>query len=212
MKWDAFLQRFGDVSLIEPQMVYVGEDNPRAVQAQLSRWVKAGRLVKLGRGKYVLARPYRRVDPTLEAIANQLVYPSYVSFERALSWYGLIPEAVPRITSITTGRPHIVENALGVFQYRHIQPRLFWGYEAVQIQRESCMLALPEKALLDLFYFHSGPATEAWIQEMRYQNLDRVNADRLEAFARGTESTKLLLSTKRFLRYREQFIREYDLT
>ena len=212
MKWDAFLERFGDVLLIEPQMVYVGEANPRAVQAQLSRWVTAGRLIKLARGKYILARPYLKVDPTLEAIANRLVYPSYVSFERALSWYGLIPEAVPGITSITTGRPQIIENPLGVFQYRHIQPRLFWGYEAVQIQQESCMLALPEKALLDLFYFNSGPATVAWIQEMRFQNLDSVDTDRLEAFARRTESTKSLLSTKRFLRHREQFLREYDLT
>jgi len=53
---------------------------------------------------------------------------------------------------------------LGVFQYRHIQPRLFRGYETVAIQQASCMLALPEKALLDLFYFHNGPATDAWIQ------------------------------------------------
>ncbi len=212
MKWDAFLERFGDVSLIEPQMVYVGEANARAVQAQFSRWVNAGRLIKLARGKYMLARPYRKLDPTPEAIANRLVYPSYVSFERALSWYGLIPEAVPSITSITTGRPHIIENALGVFQYRHIQPRLFWGYEAIAIQHQSCMLALPEKALLDLFYFHSGPATDAWIGEMRFQNLDSVDIDRLEAFARRTESRKLLLGTKRFLRHREQFLREYDLT
>ena len=211
MRWQAFLERFGDVSLIEPQMVYVGEANPRAVQAQLSRWVTAGRLIKLARGKYILAHPYRKRNPPLEAIANRLVYPSYVSFERALAWYGLIPEAVPVITSITTGRPHVIENDLGAFRYRHIQPRLFWGYEAVQIQREPCMLALPEKALLDLFYFHSGPATLTWIQEMRFQNLDSVDADRLEALAHRTGSPKLISSTQRFLSHREQFLREYDL-
>lgn len=212
MRWKTFLNRFGNVPLIEPQMVYVGEAHPRAVQAQLSRWVTAGRLIKLARGKYILAHPYRKSSPPLEAIANRLVYPSYVSFERALSWYGLIPEAVPVITSITTGRPQVIENALGAFQYRHIQPRLFWGYEAVEIQRESCMVAFSEKALLDLFYFHSGPATLAWIQEMRFQNLDSVDTDRLEALAHRTGSRKLLLSTQRFLSHREQFLREYDLT
>jgi len=149
MKWEAFLERFGALSLIEPQMVYVGEANPKAVQAQLSRWVAAGRLIKLARGKYILARPYRKVDPPLEAMANRLVYPSYVSFERALSWYGLIPEAVPVVTSVTTDRPRVIENALGTFQYRHIQQPLFWGYEAITYQGEACMLALPEKAILD---------------------------------------------------------------
>ena len=53
----------------------------------------------------MLARPYLKVNPTLEPMANRLVYPSYVSFERALSWYGLIPEAVPNITLITKGCP-----------------------------------------------------------------------------------------------------------
>ena len=52
MRWEAFLERFGAYSLIEPQMVYVGEANPQAIQAQLSHWVKAGQLIKLVRGKY----------------------------------------------------------------------------------------------------------------------------------------------------------------
>ena len=52
MRWETFLERFGAYSLIEPQMVYVGEANPQAIQAQSSRWVKAGQLIKLVRGKY----------------------------------------------------------------------------------------------------------------------------------------------------------------
>ena len=212
MRWDDFLERFGVCPLIEPPMVYVGEANPRSVQSQLSRWVKAGRLIKLGRGKYILARPYRRIDPPLEAMANRLVYPSYVSFERALSWYGLIPEAVPVVTSVTTGRPRMIENALGTFQYRHIQQPLFWGYEAIAYQGEECVLAVPEKAILDLFYFQRGVATLARIKEMRFQNLDRLNPDRLAAYAGRTGVTKLRESTKRFLNYRDQFLREYDLT
>ena len=212
MKWEAFLERFGSCSLIEPPMVYVGEANPQAVQAQLSRWVKAGRLIKLARGKYILARPYRKDEPPLEAMANRLVYPSYVSFERALAWYGLIPEAVPVVTSVTTGRPRVIETALATFQYRHIQQRLFWGYEAIAYQGEECLLAVPEKAILDLFYFQRGVATLARIEEMRFQNLDRLNPDRLAAYAGRTGVVKLRESTKRFLDYRDQFLREYDLT
>ncbi|MFC2079825.1 hypothetical protein ACFLSZ_07580 [Candidatus Bipolaricaulota bacterium] len=212
MKWDTFLKRFGTYSVIEPQMVYVGEANPRSVQAQFSRWVTAGRLIKLARGKYMFAPLYRKNETVLETIANRLVYPSYVSLERALAWYGLIPEAVPAITSITTGRPCVVENELGTFQYRHIQQRLFWGYESVMIQGEPCMVALPEKALLDLFYFHRGVATSAKIQEMRFQNLDGLDSDRLANFAARSGVPKLRESAKRFLRYRDQFLQEYDLT
>lgn len=212
MKWESFLERFGTYSLIEPPMVYVGEANPAAIQTQLSRWVTAGRLIKLARGKYILARPYRKVDPPLEAIANRLVYPSYVSFERALAWYGLIPESVPVVTSVTTGRPCLIENALGTFQYRHIQQRLFWGYEAITLLGEACVIALPEKAILDLFYFQSGAATLARIQEMRFQNLDGLDPDRLAAFAQRAKLPKLRESAEQFLSYRDQFLREYKLT
>ena len=111
MDWRRFLERFADYPLIEPPMVYAGETNPPAIQNQLSRWVKAGRLVKLARGKYVLAAPYRKVHPPLEYVANRLVYPSYVSFERALAWYGLIPETVAEVTTATVsgkiGRAHV---------------------------------------------------------------------------------------------------------
>jgi len=212
MKWKSFLERFGTFSVIEPQMVYVGEANPRAIQTQLSRWVKAGRLIKLARGKYIIAHPYRRIDTPLEAIANRLVYPSYVSFERALAWYGLIPESVPIVASVTTGRPCVIENSMGMFQYRHIQQRLFWGYEAIAHQSESCILALPEKAILDLFYFQNGVATPERIQEMRFQNLDRLNPDRLVSFAKRSRVPKLQKSTAIFLNYRDQFLREYSLT
>ncbi len=212
MRWGAFLERFGECPLIEPSMVYAGEANPQAIQTQLSRWVKAGRLVKLARGKYILARPYRKVDPSLEYVANRLVYPSYVSFERALAWYGLIPETVALVTSATTTRPRVVENALGTFRYRHIHRRLFWGYEAVTHQGLEVMLAVPEKAILDLFYFQRGGATLAGIREMRLQNVDTLDPDRLRAFAQRTDVAKLRESVTRFLNYRTDFLREYGLT
>ena len=212
MRWDAFLQRFGECPLIEPPMVYAGEANPQAIQTQLSRWVKAGRLIKLARGKYVLARPYRKVDPPLEYVANHLVYPSYVSFERALAWYSLIPETAAVVTSATTDRPRVVENALGAFRYRHIHRRLFWGYEAVTHQGLELMLAVPEKAILDQFYFQRGIATLAGIREMRLQNLDTLDPDRLHAFAQRTGSAKLRKSATRLLNHRDEFLREYGLT
>lgn len=64
------MQRFARCPIVEPAMVYAGQPNPRALQAQLSRWVRSGRLVKLARGKYMLAEPYRKVDPPQEYLAD----------------------------------------------------------------------------------------------------------------------------------------------
>ena len=192
-------------------MVYAGEPNPDALQAQLSRWVKAGRLLKLARGKYALAPVYRRVELPLEHVANRLVYPSYVSGESALAWYDLIPEAVAVVTSVTTARPRVVENGLGTFRYRHIRRGLFWGFEAVIVQGQECVIASPEKAILDLLYFRSGEASAEVIQEMRFQNLDRLDEERLLAFARRSGVKKLLTGARRLLRHRAVFLKEYDL-
>ena len=212
MRWETFLERFGECPLIEPPMVYAGEANPQAIQTQLSRWVKAGRLIKLARGRYVLAPPYRKVEPPLEYVANRLVYPSYVSFERALTWHGLIPEKTAVLTSATTGRPRVAENALGTFRYRHIHRRLFWGYETITHQQQECIIAFPEKAILDLFYFRRGVATLAGIREMRFQNLDALDPDRLHAFAQRTGVEKLRKSVTPLLNHRDEFLREYGLT
>jgi len=212
MKWRGFLERFADCAVIEPAMVYAGEPNPNALQAQLSRWVKAGRLLKLARGKYALAPPYRRVELPLEHVANRLVYPSYVSAESALAWYDLIPEAVVVVTSVTTARPRVVENGLGMFRYRHIRRGLFWGFASERLQGQECVIASPEKAMLDLFYFRSGDVSDEAIQEMRFQNMDRLDEERLLRFARRTGVKKLITGAGRLLRHRAVFLKEYDLS
>lgn len=211
MKWREFLERYGDCPIIEPQMLYAGEPDSGALQVQLSRWVADGRLVKLARGKYLIAKPYRKIDPPVEHIANRLVYPSYVSLEYALAWYDLIPETVPVVTSVTTGRPRTYETALGTFRYRHVKRDLFWGCEAVSLQGLDCVVAYPEKALVDLFYFWNGPATAERIQEMRFQNLERIDPARVRSFAKRTESPKLLNGAEEFLRYQERLVEEYNL-
>ncbi len=211
MKWRAFLERFSGCTVIEPAMVYAGEAHPAVLQAQLSRWVRERRLVKLARGRYALAPPYRRVDLPLEHVANRLVYPSYVSLERALSWYGLIPEAVAVVTSVTTARPRVLENALGTFRYRHIRRGLFWGFVSERLQGQECLIAHPEKAVLDLLYFRPGvPGTEE-VREMRFQNLDRLDEARLSAFAHRAGVKKLIAGAERLLRHRDAFLREYGL-
>ena len=63
-----------------------------ALKMKMSRLVKEGVLVRLRRDFFCLSREYseKLIEPGV--IANAMYGPSYVSFETALSFYGLIPE------------------------------------------------------------------------------------------------------------------------
>jgi predicted transcriptional regulator of viral defense system len=159
--------------------------DPKALSVQLSRWVRQGKLVPLRRGVFLLPPGLRRSQPPLEYVANLLVLPSYVSLERALSFHGLIPERVPLVQSVALARPMLLETAVGDFQYRHVKQDWFFGYAETEIESASALIALPEKALLDVIYLSSGPFPSDRIDAMRLQNLERLKPARLTRMASG---------------------------
>ena len=69
---------------------------------KINYMVKNGDLISLKRGIYVFSEKYRTSPLNYISIANILHKPSYVSFEYALSYHGLIPERVYTITSATS--------------------------------------------------------------------------------------------------------------
>lgn len=81
-------------------------------------------------------------------LANFIYAPSYVSFESALNFYGVLSQFPYGVTSATSRKPvqKSVDNK--VFTYAHLQKSLFWGYE----KKDGFLIALPEKALLDQLY------------------------------------------------------------
>jgi len=107
--------------------------------------------LKVRNGLYAL----RAEPPQEEAIANRLYAPSYISFEYALSRYGIIPESVYTITSVTTRitREFIVNNKS--FTYSHIKKQAYRGYRTEKIGGMTVLIAEPEKALVDYLYFVS---------------------------------------------------------
>src|SRR3989338_1885568 len=68
------------------------------IRIQLSRFAKRGLLAKLKKGLYVF--DLSKVDEFI--VANQLYYPSYISMETALNYYGIIPDVPQTITSVTS--------------------------------------------------------------------------------------------------------------
>jgi predicted transcriptional regulator of viral defense system len=178
-----------------------GDVDPADVRKQLSRWKQSGRVLQLRRGLYALAPPYQKVTPHPFLVANRLAPGSYISLQSALAYYGLIPEYVPVVTSVGSGRPRQWETSFGNFVLRHIKSDLLYGYERVQVapsqgaSSQQAFVALSEKALLDLLYLEPHSATPEYIHELRLQNLDSLDLERLDQFVKRTGSPKLRAAT-----------------
>lgn len=192
MKFEELLRLVRGEPVFGTELLLCGDVDPGDVRRQLSRWTRSGKVVQLRRGVYVLGEPYRGAPPHPFLVANRLVRGSYVSTESALAHAGLIPEAVPSTTSVCTGRPLTLHTSIGVFSYRHIKLSLFYGYvREPLIDRRSAHVALPEKALLDLVHLVPGADRPAYIDELRLQNLERLDLSRLTRLAEDAGSPKL---------------------
>ena len=111
--------------------------------------VKSGLFVKLRNGFYMV----KDSRPSYFFIANKIYQPSYISLEKALSYYRIIPETVYTTTSITTKIPREFNTPLGIFSYQRIKKEAYTGYSLIDIDNEKALIADPEKALADYLYF-----------------------------------------------------------
>src|SRR2546428_5054177 len=75
-------------------------------------------------------------------------YPSYVSFESALSAHGMIDQLPREISLASLDRAKRVKTSFATYVVRHLPPELFGGYE----EQSGIPLATAEKALFDHFY------------------------------------------------------------
>jgi predicted transcriptional regulator of viral defense system len=192
MEFERLLEIVGDEPIFETSLLLAGDVDPTNTRRQLSRWTKAGRLYQLRRGLYALAPPFQKAKPHPFLIANRMVRASYVSLQVALAHYGLIPEYVPVVTSVTTARPGRWKTPLGVYEFRHVKTDLLAGYRLTDLGGgQKAFIATPEKAVLDLIYLQPGGDSPDYLRELRLQNLDRLDAEELRRQAERIGSSKL---------------------
>lgn len=118
---------------------------------------KAGAIIRLKRGLYVVNPQVSDVPISTELIANHLYGPSYVSMLSALRYYGLIPEAVQEMQSLTVKHSRSFENRFGVFRYLNCPADYFSiGLTQQKTGEAHFVVASPEKALCDLIVHTSG--------------------------------------------------------
>lgn len=148
---------------------------------QLSRWQEQKHIIKLKNGVYVLEDFKNSVHPFL--VANILYYPSYVSLESALYEHGFIPDVPQAITSISTKKTWSVKIYLGDYSYKKIKKECFVGYAPTTYLGREVLLAEPEKAIVDFFYFYKSRLRKSkQIDELRlnYFNLkQKINKEKM---------------------------------
>ena len=151
--------------------------SPRDV---ITRMLRAGELIRVKKGIYVFGKDYARRPYSLEVLANMIYGPSYVSGEYALSLYGLIPEAVQEVTSMTTGRKKYFYTPVRPFSYQHLSVIKYRvGLDRINISEGvSALIATPEKALADTVYKRDEKTDN--IEELRAILRDDYRIDSLQ--------------------------------
>jgi predicted transcriptional regulator of viral defense system len=192
MKWGQLLKMVGHEPFFYSSLLRAGPVSTVDLGKQLSRWVKAGSLLKIRRGLYAFPAECGQTRPHPFALANQMKKGSYVSLQSALAYYHLIPEYVAQVTSITTGRPETVSNPLGDYIFKHVKRELFFGFQTIELVKgQAVFIARPEKALLDLVYLTAKTDLPNYLQELRLQNSDILKEDNLWEFANKSDCPKL---------------------
>ena len=119
-------------------------------KTKLARMAQSGECFPITRGLY-------ETDPHVPGhlLAGSIYGPSYISFEYAMGYYGMIPEAVYVVTSATfeKKKKKKYETAFGTFTYRDVPSEAFpLGIRLLREGDYFYRIAEPEKALCDKLY------------------------------------------------------------
>lgn len=141
--------------LADTQLSRLIEGTPQRWHHLVDRAVKAGELVRLRRGRYVMARRFRARPAHPFALAQAFVPGCYVSFETALAHHGWIPEAVHTTACATPGRKSstIVHPIHGSFSFSPLalkKGHFLEMVERLELGGQAALVALPLRALMDL--------------------------------------------------------------
>jgi predicted transcriptional regulator of viral defense system len=187
-----------------------GYEHPRD---KITALLRQGVIIRVKKGIYVFGEKYSRGPFSREVLANMIYGPSYVSLDYALHYYGLIPERVEAVTSVTSGRGRRFSTPVGLFIYRMIPLRAYQiGIDQVQIEGgRRFLIATPEKTLADKIHDDRGTGirTQEGMKDYLLKNLRvdpgslaKLDADDLALIASRYRSKKIRLLSDVARRFR----------
>lgn len=175
--------------------------------AKVAQLERAGEIIRLRRNLFVVNPEETGMPLSSGLIANHLLAPSYVSMQTALRYYGLIPEAVYTIQSMTFKAAKVFNTPVGNYCYYHISRETYpIGITQIKDGNSVYIMATPEKALCDLIANQPGinlrykkEALEFLEENLRF-DMDRfcqLNPEIFLAYAKtGKKSTSILTILK----------------
>ena len=190
------------LSIFSHEMIYsLLEKSISNVNEKISNLVKNGELVRLKKGFYTFSKLYQTKPINLISVANTLYSPSYVSFDYALSYYGMIPERVSEVTSATSKNEKLFDTPIGRFSYKKISLDAYslgidWIYDDIEGGR---FIATAEKALCDKIKYDRGIGTLTQNSMIEYLKYDLriditkpLNYELIEIIATAYKSRNLI--------------------
>lgn len=169
-------------------------------RVKIARLLESGELISLRRGLYASRRD---LDP--HCLAGPMYGPSYISFETALAWHGMIPEGVKEILSATMKRSASFENDFGRFRYFNVPKAIYpTGIQRIVDADLPFLIASPTKSLADSIArepgFRSMANVARWMDGMRIDVSIGLNREELSECAKFYERP----SVRWLLRYAEK--------
>ncbi len=164
-------------------------------RGKITRLLESGGLISLRRGLYASQRD---LDPL--CLAGPIYGPSYISFETALAWHGMIPEGVSEILSASVKRAATFANDFGRFRYFTIPKAVYpAGIQRIVDSDLPFLIASPTKALADRIArepgFRSMAEVARWMEGMRIDVGGGLNREELAECAKlyGRPAVRWLL-------------------
>ncbi len=154
MQLEKKLRTFGGVPLTHGALISMLKEY-RSPNDKIVRLIETGWLVPIKKGLYAVSPEQTTIPISTPLVANLLYGPSYVSMDYALYHYGIIPERVVEVTSMTTRRGKAYDLPIGRFSYTH-SPVDFYpvGIDRIEnTDKTGFLMASPEKALCDKLVF-----------------------------------------------------------
>lgn len=167
--------------------------SPSSAKVAVSRYVKAGFLIRLKRNLYVLYEKWFAMPLEQKfAIANLIQTPSYISFMTALNYYEITTQLQQDfIESVAIRRSNEIEIEPTVFHYVKIKPELYFGFT----RKQGFFIADPEKAFVDALYLQSLSRHSFDISSI---DLERLN------------QAKILQVAKSFPQRTQRLVKKYE--
>lgn len=130
------------------------EASEGARKVLVHRAVRAGEILRLKPGLFLLRPELRRSSLHPFVVAAALHAPSHISLESSLSFHGMIPEAVYQVASVTAARSRSFDTPVGLFTFHRVparQPRA--GVKAVRLgTNDWAFIATVLRAIADSVY------------------------------------------------------------